>query len=374
MNKKKSIWIVLFEDFEVDGRVQRQVLGLKNDYNVKVFSCSHNSERKYYLDSVLFNLGSKYGFFSPMLNLFRLLKLRESKPDIIYVNNIYTVPSLILFKLMYPKAKFIYDSHELIVPDPKTNKSIASRKSIFLEWIATRVSDLVISTNSCRSNLMQDYYNLKSLPIAIENFVDLPHRNRDVTNFQINSITKYVYQGVLKPGRYLEEMIETFAAIRVKDKNHELHILGFGPIEKALIDKAHSLGVLNTGVFFHGKKSRNELYEETPNFDVGLVIYDFSNMNNRYCSPNKTSEYVLSGLPILCTPQESLVKLVEEHCIGACFERSALDHKDIASLVETIINFTYSLPSYKSNIAESKTNFDFINESKKLIDGINEIF
>lgn len=365
MKSKKLIWIVLFEDFEVDGRVQRQIKALSDDYDVLVYSVTSKDIRSNYLNSRFIKIGSTTGFVRSLIELLKYVTFTKEKPDLVIFNNIYTIPALILFKLFFRKSKLIYDSHELIVPDPITKHSIASRKSIFLERIGVKLSDLVFCTNEKRSDLMQQYYDLPKRPTSIENFVDIEPCNKyDEKNHKKyhKDKVKFLYQGVLKEGRYLYELVEAFSAC----KKSELHIYGFGAIEKELISLSSNNDSLNKSVFFHGKMSREQLYTNTRSYDVGLVVYDFSNMNNKYCSPNKTSEYVLSGLPILCTPQESLIELIDSYRIGAYFPLELLELGKKTELAQFIDEFCDSVDDYNKNVFSSRKYLDFNSQSKKI--------
>ncbi|CTS27629.1 hypothetical protein ACWE7R_002963 [Escherichia coli] len=358
MKNKKLVWIILFEDFEVDGRVQRQVQALSDTYDVSVYSVTSKDIRSNYLNAQFIKIGSKVGFsHSSLIHLIKNLIFAKKNPDAILFNNIYTIPALILLKLFFRKSKFIYDSHELIVPDPITKYSIASKKSIFLERIGVKFSDLILCTNEKRSELMQQYYGLSKAPTSIENFVDIiPCSEDDKKVYKVRGKdkVKFLYQGILKDGRYLKELVDAFVFCELS----EFHIYGFGPIESDLKDLALNHGILNSKVYFHGKLARDNLYSETIKYDAGLVLYDFSNMNNTYCSPNKTSEYILSGLPILCTPQESLSDLIEKHGVGECFSRVDLDNNS-KLVASTIDKFAKNISCYQLRVNEAKDEFNF---------------
>lgn len=97
-------------------------------------------------------------------------------------------------------------------------------------------------------------------------------------------------------------------------------------------------------------------------------------MNNKYCSPNKTSEYVLSGLPIICSPQQSLKSLVEDNGIGICLDYESLENYDLVKIANQINKFIIDLPLYNNNVHLKKEIFDYAEEAKKLRMEIHSLY
>ena len=50
--------------------------------------------------------------------------------------------------------------------------------------------------------------------------------------------------------------------------------------------------------------------------DIGIIAYDFSDLNHIYCAPNKLYEYSGFGLPILCSENPGIKSPVESNNIG----------------------------------------------------------
>ncbi|HGX0601685.1 TPA: hypothetical protein ACNRZ5_005088, partial [Escherichia coli] len=81
MKNKKLVWIILFEDFEVDGRVQRQVQALSDTYDVSVYSVTSKDIRSNYLNAQFIKIGSKVGFsHSSLIHLIKNLIFAKKNP------------------------------------------------------------------------------------------------------------------------------------------------------------------------------------------------------------------------------------------------------------------------------------------------------
>ena len=57
--------------------------------------------------------------------------------------------------------------------------------------------------------------------------------------------------------------------------------------------------------------------------DVGVIPYDATEACNKYASPNKLSQYMAAGLPILTTELDFVASLVRSRDLGAVFSFSA---------------------------------------------------
>lgn len=67
---------------------------------------------------------------------------------------------------------------------------------------------------------------------------------------------------------------------------------------------------------YHGWVRRTELEALQHEAHIGLVLWRQVNLATRFASPNKLLEYVAWGLPVVCTPNESLVHFNAQYDIG----------------------------------------------------------
>lgn len=353
MNKDKVL-VVLIEPIDNDGRVQRQVSVLEKFSLVHCLCCvDSNLPNKVAYTSIGKYSKSKFGLVYLNIKAFIIYMVRFRDYDTVLINNIESSIFSFFLKFIFKKKSIIYDSHELAVPDPENGKSSFSKISRWLELKVISISSRVICANEERAVLMQEYYNLSEAPVVVPNYLENIYGKNDIP---IDKRKNLVYQGVLNNNRYLEIFIRSFQYV----ENGQFHIVGDGPFKNFLKDLTADLGLTNK-VFFHEKMPREILYNFIKKFKYGLVSYDFSNINNKLCAPNKVSEYVLNGVPILSTPQESLINLIDTFGIGLYFDKDDLLNGNVHSIAYFIETALSSTTIKLEDINKVKYVFDFDN-------------
>jgi glycosyltransferase involved in cell wall biosynthesis len=82
-----------------------------------------------------------------------------------------------------------------------------------------------------------------------------------------------------------------------------------------------------------------ELLSWTSSADIGLSVFDPDiSLSTRYCLPNKVFEYLMAGLPVLTTPLDAVVEIVQQY--GAGVEIPRLEPR----LVATALNYILAKP------------------------------
>jgi glycosyltransferase involved in cell wall biosynthesis len=139
----------------------------------------------------------------------------------------------------------------------------------------------------------------------------------------------FLVQGRIAPHRGLDKLIKAWAKV---DARAKLWVRGPDSPEKtALMDEARHMGLLGQGVFFPDAVAEADLVVAAREGDIGLVPYEPSSVNNRYCSPNKLSQYMAAGLPIICNMLDYVRSVVLDNGIG-----SSVDFDDETALVRVI--------------------------------------
>jgi glycosyltransferase involved in cell wall biosynthesis len=122
------------------------------------------------------------------------------------------------------------------------------------------------------------------------------------------SKVRFLFQGLLTPGRGLEELLHVWT--RVPD-NAQLCLRGpEGDFKNSLVRMASDLGLSSEAVVFLPAVSEDELVSEATGFDVGLIPYPPSNTNNANCCPNKMAQYMAGGLAILANDTSYVRQIV----------------------------------------------------------------
>ena len=119
----------------------------------------------------------------------------------------------------------------------------------------------------------------------------------------------FLVQGVFAAGRGYELLIDAWRSVCHGAK---LYLRGpYGAERDRLIDYAKNLGVFNNGVCFPEPVAESELVLAASFAAVGIIPYEPKSINNRHCGPNKLSQYMAAGLPILTNKLPFVASVVE---------------------------------------------------------------
>lgn len=138
----------------------------------------------------------------------------------------------------------------------------------------------------------------------------LPEKNR-TTN---QCACRFLFQGGFAPARGIDILINIWP------RTHPDAILVLrGPDNEyrhEMIRLAKSLGLFGNRVIFAPSVSESELVLAAVDFDVGLIPYTPTGMNYANCCPNKLSQYMAAGLPILACRTSFVEQVVENAGAG----------------------------------------------------------
>ena len=139
----------------------------------------------------------------------------------------------------------------------------------------------------------------------------------------------FLVQGGIAAHRGFDKLINAWGRV---DPRAKLWLRGpDNPYKSQMIELARSKGVLGRSVFFPEAVSEADLVKAARDADIGIIPYEPTIINHRYCSPNKMSQYMAAGLPIICNELDFVKSVVLGNGIG-----SAVDFNDEAALVRTI--------------------------------------
>ena len=124
----------------------------------------------------------------------------------------------------------------------------------------------------------------------------------------------FIFQGNFAPKRGLDLLIDAWhltdsraiLLLRGPDNEHKFD----------LIDRAKQKGLYGKRIKFLSPVSESELVSAAQNGDVGLVPYTPFGANYANCCPNKTSQYMAAGLPILANNTSFVREIVEDSRSG----------------------------------------------------------
>lgn len=229
----------------------------------------------------------------------------------------------------------IYDSHELHTEVHSLQKRRITR-SIWRYYEKKYIpyADYVITVSEGIADELQRRYGLLYRPYVLRNLTDImpenkPDGKQKATLKKLRSAlpeTKYLalYQGILQNGRGLEMMIEAIAA----EPDWGLVICGDGPI-RGLLEQGVAALEANDRIHFTGMIPRELLAAITPHCDAGLLLTEPLGLSHYYSLPNKLSEYVHAGLPVIATELPEITRIIRKYKIGCTIPTEAFTAEQV---------------------------------------------
>jgi glycosyltransferase involved in cell wall biosynthesis len=217
-------------------------------------------------------------------------------------------------------AAFVYDAHELMVPEPGVPQPVRERIWYLGERAVVGRAELVIAANAERAELMARHYGLGRTPLAIANITPAPATVAPASQVARRypslapeaAAVRLVYQGDMNLERGVDEFLRALTRLPARFR---LVMVGGGPDLERLRRMAGELGV-EARVSFLGRVARDDLDGIMRACQVGLITYPRQGLNNLYCAPNKVYEYAQAGLPSFGRENPVLRRLIADSGIG----------------------------------------------------------
>lgn len=225
----------------------------------------------------------------------------------------------------------IYDAHEFW---PYAFPGFIAGESSFWETVERTLitsADLRIGVSPQLTGLMEEAYGVPF--ITVPNAVpkkDARQRCSSSRQKGTRETIEFLYQGIFAPTRGIDLLIKAWSRTPTKCV---LVLRGpAGAYRDAMRDLAEREGVLGSRVIFSDPVEESDLIEAASRSDVGVIPYEPANINNKFCCPNKLSQYMAAGLPILANKTEFIRDTLEKSEAGIC-----VDFAEVDALVAAIV-------------------------------------
>jgi len=306
-------------------------------------------------------------YLGAILILFKInLWILFHKADFYHAHNLRFLLANYIAAIIY-RSKLVYDAHEIHSEHYDNSKFIGKLKNkinMYYEKLVLPKCFAFIQASEERAEFIAKKYKIQT-PYVINNYVPLKNIQRNSrirTELRLNDFPIMFYSGgvYLGGGRRLDRVIEAVSQI------NDLYfiIIGFmNDSVKQQLDILLNNYSLNERVFILPPKPHNELYEYASSADFGIIPLAGESINTKLSALNKISEYLMSGLPILCSDYENLKKVVYENPVGKI--GITFDVKSTDSIRDSILIMIqeFQTTKMKSNAFQlAKTIYNWENE------------
>lgn len=307
--------------------------------------------------------------FLELYQAFRLVsKAITINAAVYHAHDLDTLPAAYLASLRF-RGKLVYDSHELYT---EQREDFPRLLKLLLQWIEGRLIKKtvgVITVNQSIAGELAKRYAVP-VPLVLRNFMKKTFMEEAATaNLIQPEEIRVLYHGGYLKGRGLEELIES---IIYWDRNINLYLRGFGPIEDYLRRQVSGLSLENRVVFLE-PVSMERIIAEAAFADIGIIPYKPTCLNNFYSMPNKLFEYMMAGLAVAASDLPEISRLNEEVGFGLLFDPDSPE--SIAGSINNLVRDRDFLQTCRNNVrAWSGAAGNWETESGKLLNFYRDIF
>jgi len=364
--KAKIAVVTVSNDLATDNRVNRTcnvlkesgytvvLVGRKRKNSLPLKSQEHRCVRL----NLLFNKGP---FFYSELNIRLLFFLLFSKIDLIFANDLDTLPASFIAHKLKRRSKIVYDSHELFTEAPELEGRFVKKIWERIEKLILPKLDHIITVNDSIAEIFKSKYRKTIIVIrnVSEKFDWSELKSKKDIGIPEDKELIIVQGSGLNIDRGIEEAI---LAMQLID-NAILLIVGDGdviPNAKELV-KTHQL---ETKVLFFGKRPYKELMQFTRHASIGLALDKPKSLNYRFALPNKLFDYIQANTAVICSNLIEIQKIVEKYKIGISIE--TISPEAIAETINGLLENKEKLSAYQENCKKAAEVENWENEKVKL--------
>ena len=334
--------MAVYNYLNTDARVQRAANALKDKFDLTLVGIEDSYENDG-LTLVKLPLRGKthslryYNFCKDLIKY-----ARTHKFDLYYFHDLYMAYPLLRLKKLQKSIPNIYDCHETIFPQKGVRFSLRDYFFYHFDRKATIKADYVVCAQIDRGKIIQERYNLKTLPtivnnisILYDNCIKLDEQlQHKLDLFFESSLFSVVYAGGINEDRNLSPLIDA-----IKNTSYSLLLIGYGNAYSKIEQKIKDENISNCLLL--GKVPYKCLGQIIKKCNCGYVSYGTFDVNNKYCASNKVYEYCSVNVPILATYNPTIEKVVNNYSIGVCSDDISLALDNLHKNYETYRQNTF---------------------------------
>jgi glycosyltransferase involved in cell wall biosynthesis len=367
MSRRRKICIAFLGNALHDSRIVNLAGSLKEDgCDVSVISFDWFISPENYSSEGIKVFPLVKGRFRLLFYLqFSFILLRELltlKADIYFAEDLYTLPFVTIVARIR-RAKVYYNSRELyaFLGGLRNRPHLQSLVRLIERYFIRKV-DLVLTTGEMDSEFLEKFYGINNT-VVIRNIPLLQQQYEKIDLRKKYGIASdkiiLLYQGVLLEGRGVPQIMRAMSRL----PETILVILGDGEQKNNFIQLAADLG-LSDRVIFAGTIIQKELINYTAAADAGLSLIENISVSYYHALPNKLFEYIMAGLPVLCSDLPQMKKIIDLYGVGESI--SIENEENIFNTLKKWVEQDGVLKSYKDNCRKAAKQLNWQEEYKRV--------
>ena len=373
----KLVLSIVLNNFKNDTRVLKEAISLKNNgYKVKVIALHETPLLEYDnisgVDVHRIRLKTRGWSKNKIIQIVKYIEFifyvikRYRKADILHCNDLNTLPIGVIIKVVFNRdAKIIYDAHEY---ETEVNGLQYLQKKLLslLERALIKFTDKVITVSDSIANEYHRLYDIQKPSIVLNcpAYTEVVEHDlfREELNIRREQVI-FLYQGGLSKGRGIEILLESFS--KIDSDKCIIVFMGEGLLEKDI----KNYEAKSSNIFFKHAVPSNVLLDYTSSADYGILFYEDTCLNHRYCSPNKIFEYLMAGIPVVVSSLFEMERLVEKYGVGIVAEKNTT--QGFLDVLHKVLK--QDRQSTVDNVCKVRNVFCWEVQEKILLDTYNEV-
>ena len=364
----KRVIVSVINDLVTDQRVNKSCLTLqKMGYEVLLVGRKQRKsppmdERSYatHRMRLLFEKGPLfYAWFNIRLFLFLLFH----HADLLLSNDLDTaLPNYFISR--WKRIRMIYDSHEYFTETPE----LVNRPRVQKVWkriegfVVPRIKEMITVCDSI-AELFHEQYGVTCQVIRnIPPKAALPEKvSRESLGLPEDKHLLVLQGSGINIQRGAEELVE---AMRYLD-GCLLMVIGGGdvlPVLKQMVEQWQ----LEDRVRFLPRMPYAKMMEYTRLAELGFVLDKDTNLNYRFCLPNKLFDFIQAGVPIVASHLVEVEKIIRKYDIGLFIADH--DPKTIAATIREGLDDEGRRTVWQEGLAKAAEDLCWENEQQTLIE------
>ena len=360
--------VSVINDLVTDQRVNKSCLTLqKMGYEVLLVGRKQRKsppmDERPYLTHRMKLLFEKGPLFYAEYNTRLFFFLLFHKTNLLLSNDLDTaLPNYFISKLK--GIKMIYDSHEYFTETPE----LVGRPRVQKVWkriegfVVPRLKEMITVCDSI-ADLFHEKYGVKCHVVRnIPPKAALPPKgDKKALNLPDDKRLLVLQGSGINIQRGAEELVE---AMQYLDDCF-LMIIGGGDVLPVLKQMAMDLHIEDR-VRFLPRMSYAEMMSYTQLAELGFVLDKDTNLNYRFCLPNKLFDFIQAGVPIVASNLVEVGKIIRKYDIGLFIPDH--DPKSIAATIRKGLDDAESRSRWQQGLAQAAEELCWENEQQTLIE------